>query len=142
VRAARVQGEVAVRARAVPEAGQVWRGRGSVLGREIRITDVDEAYAWYEGVAGVRGAKGWRRIRLTSLRASYELMPPGGGHHANGVPLTEVEARAVASLRRLAGKWPSTLKLVIVNGRPAVLLANAPVQAEHVIAVMKGMRAE
>lgn len=131
-----------MKSRVQPRAGQVWRGRGSILGREIRITDVDDVYAWYDVIKGGWTGKGWRRIRLHSLHASYELSPAGGGHAVNGIAATDVEARAVASLHRLAERWPPTLKLVIVNGSVAVMRADAPVQAVHVMAVMEGMKAE
>lgn len=121
--------------------GQTWIGRGASLGRAIRIIDIQGGVVSFDVIEGYRTS---RPIRLATLWANYVLSidPRQDPVADNGERLTIVEGQVIASLHRLADRWPQTLKVVIVNGCLRVMHADQPVRDSSVLAKIGGIPGE
>lgn len=119
--------------------GQVWTGTKNITGRKIRIEKIEGGHVWYETLEGSWGIGEVRRIKVSSLLDRYEMTGTDGS--VNGVRLHPGESQAVAALRKLAGRWPCTLEVAVLNGELAVLRAGTGGSPPQVIETMKGMAA-
>lgn len=122
--------------------GQVWTGRGASLGRMIRVTGIRDGMVSYEVMAGSNTSK---PVRQATILVNYRLSRDPRFTNpvaANGEGLTVHEAQVIASLQRLADRWPATLKVALVNGELRVLHAGQPVQEDSVLEVIRGIPGE